>query len=376
VRAPADLDPDAITRVIVVDTCSRSRLGPAAAWLELPDVEVYLYDHHPGEACDLHPDWKRVAKSGSVSSILAAELRERGIVPSPVEATTLLLGIYEDTGSLLYAGTTPEDVEAAAWLLRQGGDLDVVSEYTRRALSPEHRRLLRELLAGVDVREIRGVPVAIASAPPGPFVEGIASLANRVMEAEEVPVALLLAPMDGAVYVIGRSSADSVDLGAVLRELGGGGHPRAASAAVRDGCVAKLRERLIHILEQHVAPEPTAREIMSSPVRTIDPDVPITEARRRMIRYGHSGLVVVEDGRLAGIVTRRDVDKARHHRLEHSPVSSVMTRGVRTVSPDAPLSQIEEKMIEGGVGRLPVLRRDEELIGIVTRTDVLRALHG
>src|SRR3569623_3584577 len=48
---PGEVDPATITRVIVVDTCSARRLGPAAAWLELPDVEVHFFDLHLAERC-------------------------------------------------------------------------------------------------------------------------------------------------------------------------------------------------------------------------------------------------------------------------------------------------------------------------------------
>lgn len=114
---------------------------------------------------------------------------------------------------------------------------------------------------------------------------------------------------------------------------------------------------------------------MSHPVRSIRPDATVGDARQRMIRYGHSGLVVLEEGRMVGIITRRDVDKARHHHLEHAPVRGFMTREVKTVELNTPLSELERVMIAEGLGRLPVVRRGD-VLGIVTRRDVLRALHG
>ncbi|MBM3459825.1 MAG: poly(A) polymerase, partial [Armatimonadetes bacterium] len=104
-RACGDLLPEAIRRVIVVDTCRRRRIGPAAAWLELPGVEVHLYDHHVEEECDLPVTQARVERWGAASSILADCLRSLGRTPTPFEATAMLLGIYEDTGSLSFAGT-------------------------------------------------------------------------------------------------------------------------------------------------------------------------------------------------------------------------------------------------------------------------------
>src|SRR5262249_46824947 len=132
---------------------------------------------------------------------------------------------------------------------------------------------------------------------------------------------------------------------------------------------------LLAALESRVRREPVARDIMSVPPRTISPDATVAEARRRMVRYGHSGLSVVEDGRLAGVITRRDVDKARHHRLAHAPVKGFMTRQVVTAHPEMPLSDMERRMIERDVGRLPVVAGGQ-VVGVVTRGDLLRARCG
>ncbi|HEY9838147.1 MAG TPA: CBS domain-containing protein, partial [Vampirovibrionales bacterium] len=116
-------------------------------------------------------------------------------------------------------------------------------------------------------------------------------------------------------------------------------------------------------------------ELMSSPVRTIRPETTIHEAQRILLRYGHSGLSVVnEAGTLVGVICRRDLDIALHHGLGHAPVKGYMSSNVRTIAPDTPLPQIEDLMVTFDIGRLPVLA-EGSLQGIVTRTDVLRQLH-
>lgn len=114
---------------------------------------------------------------------------------------------------------------------------------------------------------------------------------------------------------------------------------------------------------------------MSSPVRTIRPETTITEAQRILLRYGHSGLSVVNtDDRLVGVISRRDLDIALHHDFSHAPVTGFMTTNVKTITPQTTLPEIEALMVTYDIGRLPVLDQ-EELVGIVTRTDVLRQLH-
>jgi tRNA nucleotidyltransferase (CCA-adding enzyme) len=118
----------------------------------------------------------------------------------------------------------------------------------------------------------------------------------------------------------------------------------------------------------------TAEAIMSSPVRTIYPDSTIAQAQSLLLRYGHSGLSVVDDrGQLVGIISRRDLDLAQHHGFGDDPVRDYMVTAVRTIAPQTPLSEIQELMLKWDIGRLPVLE-NHKLVGIVTRTDVLRHL--
>ncbi|MEO1683876.1 MAG: CBS domain-containing protein [Cyanobacteria bacterium J06631_12] len=118
----------------------------------------------------------------------------------------------------------------------------------------------------------------------------------------------------------------------------------------------------------------TAQVLMSSPVRTVLPDSSIESARKVLLRYGHTGLCVVDSGgTLVGIVSRRDLDVALRHGLGHAPVTGCMTTQVKTAQPETPIFELHQTMATYDIGRLPVMRASE-LVGIVTRTDLLRQL--
>ena len=148
----------------------------------------------------------------------------------------------------------------------------------------------------------------------------------------------------------------------------------AASVSLRGVDAVSTLQQLVNSFKATIPQPPTARDLMSSPVRTIRPETTIGEAQRILLRYGHSGLTVVDaNGQLVGIISRRDIDIALHHGFTHAPVKGYMTTNVKTITPHTTLPEIQSLMVTYDIGRLPVL--DGQLVGIVTRTDVLRELH-
>ena len=88
----------------------------------------------------------------------------------------------------------------------------------------------------------------------------------------------------------------------------------------------------------------------------------------------HSGAPVVGAAGIAGVVSRRDLERARKDGQLDAPVRRYMTREPLVVGPDEALESALERMTVANVGRLPVVRGGE-LLGIVTRSDVIRNLY-
>ncbi|OPY59044.1 MAG: CCA-adding enzyme [Pelotomaculum sp. PtaU1.Bin035] len=184
--------------------------------------------------------------------------------------------------------------------------------------------------------------------------------------------------VDLVILVDTKSPGYLANLGEVndiLGVMGGGGHNAAASATIKKSHVEELAGQLMDAIRSNVRLPINAAAIMSSPVKTITPDTIIEEAGQVMLRYGHTGLPVVKDEQVLGIVSRRDVEKAAHHGLGQAPVNGFMTSNLVSVSPEVPAPVMRELMIEHDIGRLPVIKNGK-LVGIVTRSDVLRTLHG
>ena len=92
-------------------------------------------------------------------------------------------------------------------------------------------------------------------------------------------------------------------------------------------------------------------------------------------RHGQSGVFVTDDARVVGAVSREDLDKAIGHELAHAPVRGIMSGRVQTASEDTTLAELQSRVAAAEDGRVAVLR-DDVLVGVVTRSDLLRALEG
>ncbi len=133
---------DRIERLVMVDTRDPDRIGEFRDVALDPDVEVIVYDHHPSAEGDLTGVQDRSLEVGATTSILVHEINRQGVALTPLEASVLLLGIHEDTGSLTYPGSTAYDAEAAAFLMTQGADMEVLNQFLSRTLDEEQRALL------------------------------------------------------------------------------------------------------------------------------------------------------------------------------------------------------------------------------------------
>jgi tRNA nucleotidyltransferase (CCA-adding enzyme) len=369
------LDAEAVELVIMVDTRDPARIGEIGRIVERADVDVIVYDHHPEQEGDLLTADDRSVSVGATTSILVHEIRARGIALTPLEASVMLLGIHEDTGSLTYPSSTAYDAEAVQFLMESGADLEVVGQFLAHTLTDEQRGLLDMLLDSLELWDIHGQQVAVGRATIPEYVDSASVLTHYICEDLGYRVAIAVIEMAERMHVVARSRLAEVDVAAALKHLGGGGHPQAASAAPRDLTIEEVLAKLREGLELEVRPPLTAGDIASKPVRTVEPDTTMAEAARIMTTWGHGGLPVVSGGELVGLVTRKDVDKALRHGLDHAPVTGFMARDVIAIVPDTDLSQLERLLVRAGIGRVPIVEGGV-LTGIVTRKDLLRAEHG
>ena len=362
-----DLARGKFREILLVDT-----QGLPSARGARQDARVQIIDHHP-LAHELKEGTTFFGgEAGATTTLFVEEIREKELALTPIEATLLLLGIYEDTGSLSYVTTGARDARAAAYLLEQGASLGVVNDFLNHPLTDAQRKLYQRLIEKTQTIDIAGHTVAIAAARADSYVEEVSTLAHQLRELHDPAALFVLVQMDDHIQMVARSDRAAIDVAVIASAFGGGGHDKAAAALIRNVDLRKTKAKLIKLLKSTVKPSVTVRELMSFGVHTLEPDVTVAEAAEFMNRYGHEGFPVVRRGKLVGVLTRREIDRAMHHKLANAPIKNLMLKPV-AVSPDDSVEKLRALMIESDIGQVPVADpKSKAIIGIVTRTDLIK----
>ncbi|MBN1995189.1 MAG: CBS domain-containing protein [Anaerolineae bacterium] len=366
----SELERKPISRVTLVDTQQPPTLKGVG-----PDTPLHIIDHHELHQRPAPATTVSLADTGATATLLVEQIRKASLPLSSIEATLFLLGIYEDTGSLTYANTTPRDLQAASWLLSEkGARLDIMREYLNYAMSDAQKLLYEQLVENLETRTTHGHTVIIGLASIDRYVEEVSTLAHRLRDLYQPEALFIFIEMSDHVQMVARSTSEAIDVAHIAEFFGGGGHPRAAAALIKEKSLPDLRKELLKLLELEVQPATTVAQVMSRGARTLAPTHTVRHAAEMMNRYGHEGFPVVDPntGQIVGVLSRREIDKACRHRLEGAVISQFMKKGEFFVTPADGIDAVQKLMTEQGIGQVPVLNHSGgEVMGIVTRTDLI-----
>ncbi len=372
-----EIDLDKVSLLILVDTQNPARIGVFQSLIQKPDVEVHVYDHHPEAGNEIKASKAVIKKRGAATTVLLEVLAENGITLSKEESTLMALGIHEDTHSLISVSTTAEDLSALAGLVRSGADLNVVAEFIQVRLNREQLDVLNDLIRNIELLNINGVEIALATATADHFVEDLAYAVSRMMELENLSALIVLVRMDRRVYLIGRSRTKALDLADLTREFGGGGHANAASASIREMTLVQVREKVLAILDEKMEPLSRVKDIMQFPVLTVQREDTIQTVEKTLTLFNLNTLPVIENDIPVGLITRQIVEKALHHKLDETHVEDLMVQEFSVTAPDVYFKTITPIIIEEKQKLIPVVDGNNgHLVGIVSRGDLLRVLQG
>ena len=370
-----DLDVTQVTRLILMDAHEPDRLGPLKVLWDNPKVLVHIYDHHPLSPALARAEYTLTDSVGATVTLLIEQLKLKEIPLTPFEATVLATGLYEETGFMAFCSTTPRDLEAAAYVLRMGADLTAVTDTLKRPLDPEQITLLNDLLHNSETVYLDGRKVLLTTSTYDRYRGDYAEIVQKLAELEGLDAVIAAIALDDKVEIIGRSRRAEIDVGQLARRFGGGGHAVAAAATVKGRTLVEIREQLAEWLTARVEARLLACHVMTVPAKVVTDTSTAAEVETVLTKYGVNAMPVIDGRRrYRGLITRETIQKALFHHLQSKPVKDLMQTDAYTASSETPFREIESHMLERNQRFVPILDRSK-VVGVITRTDLLRALH-
>ncbi|MDJ0783326.1 MAG: CBS domain-containing protein [Desulfosarcinaceae bacterium] len=372
-----EIELDAVRRLIVVDANRWDRLDRFEELRERTGLDLIVWDHHEDSGQMPHRSG-RIMEMGSTTTLLTRVLDRRRKLLTPMQATLMLAGLYEDTGNLSFSSTRAEDAYAAGYLLDRKADLTIVNKFLRPAYGEKQKAVLFDMLKAARRQKINGYSVSFSRLS----IEGhVSSLAVVVaMYRDIVNVDAAFGIFESSVrkrkrarcMVIGRSGIEGLDMGAIMRSLGGGGHPGAGSAQLREARPEAVEGMIRDLIAGNQQASVQISDLMSFPVQSVDETTSMETVARLLRKKGYTGLPVVRgEDLLVGVISRRDFRKIRKEAQLKAPVKAFMSTEARTIAPGLSPIHAARIMVRHDVGRLPVVAKGK-IIGIITRSDTMR----
>ena len=374
-----DFSTQQIDAVTLVDTQSLVTLKGM-----VKKTSVHVIDHHKLRT-NIPSEWDIfIHELGACSTIFVESIEENNLPLTVIQATLLLLGIYEDTGSLTFTRTTPRDVRAVSYLMEQGASLHIANNYLYPPLSKEQRRIFDQLLRKSKTVHIQGCDIVLSKANAEQMVDEVSSAAHKLVDLLDPDALILTISTSEGIRLVARSTTNQIDVSRIAEHFGGGGHKRAAAALLRRDQIELDSDHISHldyifdelnkILPEFIKPAITVGQIMSRNPLILSPNQTAQEAAKLMQKYGYEGFPVVESEKIVGLLTRRSVDRALAHKL-NLQVGSLMQAGDVWVKTSDTLEKLQYTMSVSEWGQVPVKDpQTQQIVGIVTRTDLIKTL--
>lgn len=236
-------------RAIALDCGDHQRVGEAARYFT-EDVQLLNVDHHPTN--DLFGTFNLVRTDACATAEILYDLVKDMDLPLHTSlATAIYMGLLTDTGGFRYSNTTAEVMQKAADLLHHGVSPSEVAERCLETITASYLRLLREVLPTLTMDfndEAAYLTITLEAMEKSQANrEDMEGLVNYARNIEGVEVGVLFKQIDPTTVKVSLRSNKKVDVSAIAKELGGGGHAKAAGCTVKGSLpevVKIVKERL------------------------------------------------------------------------------------------------------------------------------------
>ena len=320
-----DIDPDKVDKLTVVDINRWDRLDRLDRLKQNRNLEIALFDHH-GNQGDINASWRCQEEMGANITLMIRYLKERQIPITPIQASLFLAGLYEDTGNLTFLSTKAEDAHAAAYLMENGADLHIIGAFLSPTYGRKQKDVLFRMLHNAPRTIVDGYTVSIRRLRVNGYVGNLAVVVQMYRKILNVDAAFGVFEMNAnRCLVIGRSMAEGIDVAAIMRHMGGGGHLAAGSAILKSADPIAVEAWIRVLIGESHRTSVQIKDLMSFPVLTLASDTAMNRAGRMLWEKGYKGAPVLDNEKLVGMLSRRDFEKIKKKNHLLSPVRAFMS---------------------------------------------------
>ncbi len=245
---------DAADLVVIVDTCAVAQLDAVGTQLQARRDKVVVVDHHA--TCDALGDVQWIDTSSAAAGVMVLELIDAlGWPLTPPAAEAIMTAITTDTGWLRFANTDARCLAAVGRCIDAGVRPDQLYQRLFQTDRPQRLALVGRMLTTLELtaggRLASMVILKSDFVATGALQEETENLVNEALRIGSVDTAILLVE-NGDCNRVSLRSRDAVNVAAVAKTFGGGGHARAAG--LRLSCdIHDLRRRLVEACEKELS---------------------------------------------------------------------------------------------------------------------------
>ena len=314
-----------------------------------------------------------ICDSMSLTAWLVNRLRDNQLHFSSDDMQIFRLAVTEKTWAGLSGRVKSEDHKALAFLGRQAMSPGKIANTVVLGMHDGQTSLYRNMLKNIEDIQPGYWPVTLIAVRAGNHVQDIEPVVDTIWSDISPPILLLMLTFGNFTRVWCRSSVSQIDFRDIFADFrptrlrnwvyfhfSGIGHEQ-------------NRSRVLQHLEKNLHPDLTAGDIMSASPQCIDWNASVRSAFDTMLKFNIMSLIVMQNSEFAGIVTRRDLDRALQMNLLDSEIGPYVPTSVPIVSPATPVRVLKNLMVRYNLTRLPVLQ-DSKVVGIITTHELLRAL--
>lgn len=309
----------------------------------------------------------------SLTAFLMNQLRDEGLRFSNDDLQLFKHAIVEKTWAGLSAKIKPADSRAFNFLQRQFSQPGRIANNIVLGMREGQTGLYHHMLKNIEDIQPGYWPISLIAVKTTGQVQDIEPVVDAVWSDVAQPAILILLSSGGFTRVWARSSLTQIDFAEIFKDF----RPSRVRRWVYFHFSGETHEQnRVHVLDHlkyHIKPDLSAGDIMSASPQCIDWHSSIQSAFDMMLKFNIMSLIVLKDDRFAGVVTRRDLDRALQMNLLAAEIGPYVPTNAPTISPSTPVRVLKNLMVRYNLTRLTVLDNDR-VVGIITTHELLRAL--